>query len=139
MASNADIATNVAGTKLNLLFSLTLKVNALDQGAPLEPPSGQGVGNFRDSLRGSEWFVNPICGGQMIHKLIATRRAHPAEFRFVNNMPRYVVSAFKLVVAGMKSPEARLAPAGFSRMIVAANPSRRRSMPASMRKPANDI
>lgn len=75
----------------------------------------------------------------MIHQMVAPRRPQPAAFPFVNKIPRYVVSTFKMVVAGMNPVAATLAPASFAVMIVAANPLRRNGMRASMLKPANDI
>jgi microcompartment protein CcmL/EutN len=75
----------------------------------------------------------------MIHRLLKSRRAEPAEFRSKYIIPRPVPSVFELVAAAMKQTVNSKAPARFPSMIMAADPSRRRAVPSTLLKPANDI
>lgn len=64
MSSDLDNALNIAWTKLNLLFSLTLKAKCASLGNSTCTCGGQDVGNLRGSLRGSNWLVTLYAEGK---------------------------------------------------------------------------
>ena len=75
----------------------------------------------------------------MIHQLIVPRRTQSTELRLVTGHPRYVVSAFKMVVSRLSPATPRFQPQRFGVLIDATRPSRRITITASTLRAANDM